>query len=162
MACRLGVESLTFAEMSEHAASDYHSDSAIQSKRQANRASCCDPFQNGPDAQAADRLGGDLGDMMYFEMATVIIKRGNGDLAPLVKKMDWQRIQRGYQQMTTQFGPDHNQKNRLAFMAYQFKDQGAARDLFASIGNDWASSVWKNRKFFDRARDWSTGHTAWP
>ena len=112
--------------------------------------------------QAADRLGGDAGDRMYFEMATVIIKRGNGNIEPLMKKMDWDRIQRGYQELVRQFGPDHTQKNRLAFMAYQFKDQSTASQLFASIGNEWTPSVWKNRNFFEKARDWSTGRTSWP
>ena len=112
--------------------------------------------------QAADRLRGDFGDMIYFEMATVIIKQGNGNLEPLLKGMDWQRIQRGYQQLTTQFGPDHTQKNRLAFMAYKFNDPDFARQQFASIGNDWSESVWRDRNFFEKARDWSTGHTSWP
>jgi len=112
--------------------------------------------------QAADRLRGDLGDMMYFEMATVIIKRGNGNLDPLVKGMDWQRIQRGYQQLTTQFGPDHSQKNRLAFMAYKFNDKEVAQMQFASIGNDWSLGVWRDRNFFEKVRDWSSGHTSWP
>lgn len=111
---------------------------------------------------AADRLRGDLGDMMYFEMATVIIKRGNGNLDPLVQAMDWQRIQRGYQQLTTQFGSDRSQKNRLAFMAYKFNDSSMARQQFASIGNDWTPGVWKDRAFFDKVRDWSTGHQSWP
>jgi hypothetical protein len=111
---------------------------------------------------AADRLRGDLGDRMYFEMATVIIKRGNGNLDRFVKAMDWQRIQRGYQQLTTQFGSDRSQQNRLAFMAYKFNDSDMARQQFASIGNDWASHVWKDRAFFDKVRDWSTGHQNWP
>jgi hypothetical protein len=112
--------------------------------------------------EAADRLGSDTGDMMYFEMATVIIKRGNGTLDPLLKGMDWPRIQRGYQQLTTQFGPDRTQKNRLAFMAYKFNDPSFARQQFASIGNGWSRSVWRDRNYFEKVRDWSTGHTAWP
>jgi hypothetical protein len=125
-------------------------------------------WYGGPDdatsfaKASADRLGGDRGDMIYFEMATVILKRGNGNLDALVKAMDWGRIQRGYQQLTTQFGVDRTQRNRLAFMAYKFNDSGMARQQFASIGNDPILSVWKDRAFFDKVRDWSTGNQNWP
>jgi hypothetical protein len=111
---------------------------------------------------AADHLGSDTGDMIYWEIATVIIKRGNGNLDPFVKAMDWQRIQRGYQMMRSQFGPNNGQQNQLAFMAYKFNDPAVAQQQFASINNDWSLGVWRDRNFFEKVRDWSTGHTSWP
>jgi len=111
---------------------------------------------------SADHLGGDLGDMMYWEIATVIIKRGNGNLEQYVQAMDWHRIQNGYRYMRTQFGPNRQQQNQLAFMAYKFNDREVAQMQFASISNDWSSGVWRDRNFFEKVRDWSTGHTSWP
>ena len=105
---------------------------------------------------SADRLGGDAGDLLYFQIATVLIKRGDGDF-PL-KEMDWARIQRGYQALATQYGVDRRTKNQLAFMAYKYRDVNVSRQQFALIGDDWARGVWRDRKFFDRARDWSQGN----
>jgi len=111
---------------------------------------------------AANRRGGDQGDYLYFEMASVIVKRGNGNITPMVKALDWDRIQRGYQALQTLYGANRGQKNELAFMAYKFNDLGMARQQFASIGQDWARGVWRDRSFFDKVRDWSNGQTAWP
>jgi Domain of unknown function (DUF4034) len=105
---------------------------------------------------SADRLGGEAGDLLYFQIATVLIKRGDGDFP--IKEMDWSRIQRGYQALTTQFGVDRRTKNQLAFMAYKYRDVTVSRQQFALIGDDWARGVWRDRKFFDRARDWSQGN----
>lgn len=111
---------------------------------------------------AADRLGGDRGDRMYFVIATVILKRGNGDLTPFVRAMDWNRIQRGYQILTAESGMSGSFQNALAFMAYKYKDKAVAQKQFAAIGNNWSHSVWRDREFFDKVRDWSTGRTQWP
>jgi hypothetical protein len=109
---------------------------------------------------SADRLGGDTGDIMYFEIATNLIRRGNGDFP--VHEMDWERIQRGFQGVVAQYGSSRRIQNEFAFMAYKYKDTDVARQQFASIGDDWATGVWRDRQFFDRARDWATGHTSWP
>jgi hypothetical protein len=111
---------------------------------------------------SADRLGGDTGDAMYFEIATVIIKRGNGKLDGFVKAMDWLRIQRGFQIMESQYGHSNSQQNRVAFMAYKFGDRAAAQQLLVSIGDNWNDSVWRDRNFYNKVRDWSTGHQSWP
>ena len=109
----------------------------------------------------ANKLGGDRGDRMYFVIATVIIRRGNGKLDHVMQAMDWQRIQRGYLASTSMYGVPNSYANSLAFMAYQYRDQAVAERQFASIGNNWARSVWKDKGLFDRARDWSAGHTQW-
>jgi hypothetical protein len=125
-------------------------------------------WYGGPDdavkfaKKQADRLGGDRGDYMYYEMATVIVKKGNGNLEKFLPGMDWGRIQRGYQALAARFGVNRGEKNQLAFMAWQFKDKGVAQQQFASIGQDWSEGVWRDRKLFDRARDWADGHTSWP
>ncbi|SEF51458.1 protein of unknown function [Bryocella elongata] len=111
---------------------------------------------------AADHVGGDMGDYIYWETATVILHRGNGDLEPMVKQLDWARIQRGYQVLNSRFHADRTQRNQLAFMAYKFNDNAVAQQQFASIGNEWNRGVWRDRNFFEKVRDWSTGHNSWP
>jgi hypothetical protein len=70
--------------------------------------------------------------------------------------MDWDRIQRGYRALGAQYGTSHRTINELAFMAYKFHDATVARQQFALIGDKWSRGVWRDRKLFDRARDWST------
>ena len=105
---------------------------------------------------SADDVGGDAGDELYFQIATILIKRGDGDFP--VHEMDWERIQRGYQALTAQYGASRQSKNQIAFMAYKFKDAAFARQQFELIGNNWSQFVWRDRQFFDRARDWAQGH----
>jgi len=105
---------------------------------------------------SADQVAGNAGDQLYFRIATFLIKRGDGDFP--VHDMDWDRIQRGYQALSAQYGTSRRTMNQLAFMAYRFKDAAVAGQQFAAIGDDWAPGVWRDRQFFDRARDWSRAH----
>ena len=109
---------------------------------------------------SADKLGGDTGDMIYFEIAANLIRRGDDDFP--VKEMDWERIQRGQHVITQLYGSNRRIENELAYMAYSYRDTAVARRQFASIGGDWATGVWRDRKLFDRTRDWASGHTDWP
>lgn len=107
---------------------------------------------------SADRLGGDSGDLLYFQIATVLIRRGDSSFP--VRQMDWERIQRGYQTLSAQYGESRRTMNQLAFMAYKFKDAAVARRQFAAIGDKWSRGVWRDREYFDRARDWSRARSS--
>jgi hypothetical protein len=102
---------------------------------------------------SADRLGGDAGDTLYFQIATVLVRHGD-DSFP-IHEMNWDRIQHGYQALSAQYGTSKRTMNQLAYMAYKFKDAAVARQQFAAIGDKWSRGVWKKRQLFDRARDWS-------
>jgi len=100
----------------------------------------------------ADRAGGDDGDLIYFYVATVVIKRGNGAIP--TKEMDWQRIKRGEYVLEKRFGATRAHTNQLAFMAYQYRDAATAAPLFATIGDRWTPAVWKDKAGYDKARIW--------
>jgi hypothetical protein len=104
----------------------------------------------------ANKLGGDPGDMLYFQIATELIRVGDGNFP--VKEMNWERIQKGADLLVAKYGQNKKINNQLAFMAFKYKDAAAARKQFAVIGDEWARGVWKDRQRFDRARDWSNGH----
>lgn len=107
---------------------------------------------------SADRLGGDSGNLLYFQIATVLIKRGDSSFP--VHEMDWERIRRGYQALSAQYGESRRTMNQLVFMAYKFKDASVAQRQFAAIGDKWSRRVWRDREHFDRARDWSRAHSS--
>ncbi|MGC2169939.1 MAG: hypothetical protein WA555_06620 [Candidatus Sulfotelmatobacter sp.] len=95
---------------------------------------------------SADRLGGDGGDLLYFQIAAAHINCAH--------QMDWSRIQRGYKALRARYGISHRTMNELALMAYTLRDATVARQQFALIGDNWSSDVWGNRKLFRRARKW--------
>lgn len=86
----------------------------------------------------------------------MLISRGNGNFP--VHEMDWARIQRGYQALSAEFGTTNRANNQIAYMAYKYRDAAVARQQFEVIGDRWARGVWRDRQFFDRARDWAQGH----
>jgi hypothetical protein len=102
---------------------------------------------------SADTVGGSAGDLLYFQIAAMLIKPGDGSFH--VRELDWDRIQRGYQAVTSQYGISRHNVNELAFMAYRFKDVAVARQQFDAIGDHWSRGVWRDRELFDRARDWA-------
>ena len=109
---------------------------------------------------SADHVGGDEGDILYFRIATVLVKRGDGDFP--VDQLDWHRILHGYTMLNQTYGTANRHVNQLAFMAWKFDDHEVAQQQFTLIGNHWAEGVWRDKKFFDRVRDWSSHRTAWP
>lgn len=102
---------------------------------------------------SADNLGAEDGDLLYFQIATLLISRHNNKFP--IKEMDWDRIQRGYRALAARYGTSRRTLNQLAFMAYKYRDAAIAGQQFAVIGDQWAPFVWGDRQLFDRARDWS-------
>lgn len=105
--------------------------------------------------KASDRVGGGEGDVLYFQLATYLI--GPGYKAAFLKDWDWNRLQHGYSAIETVYGLSPRDVNELGFLAYKYHDQTIAQKQFALIKDDYSESVWRNRKYFDKARDWATG-----
>jgi Domain of unknown function (DUF4034) len=109
---------------------------------------------------SADRVGGDEGDILYFRISSVLVKRGDGDFP--VDQLDWHRILNGYTALNQAYGTTNAHVNQLAFMAYKFGDREIAQQQFSLIGNRWSFGVWRDKMFFDRIRDWASHRTSWP
>jgi hypothetical protein len=106
---------------------------------------------------AADNVGGEEGDVIYFHIATAVIGKNGKEFR--VHEMDWPRIQRGYQALTAQYGTTGWLKNEIAYFAYEYRDAAYARQQFSVIGDRWNRGVWRDRERFDRARDWAQSHS---
>jgi hypothetical protein len=103
----------------------------------------------------ADKVGGEMGDLIYFEVAKVVIKRGNGGMP--TGEMDWERIKRGGYALDRLYGQSRGTTNQFALMAYEYKDAAAAAPLFNAIGDRWSPSVWKTLTYYQNARQWALG-----
>ena len=107
---------------------------------------------------AADAIGGSDGDLLYYEIGATLLGRSNGNQN--ARSVDWQRLQRGHTALVTKYGTTNHVENEFALMAVREKDAAVAQAQFARIGDHFASSVWKDRTQFDRARDWAGAATA--
>jgi hypothetical protein len=101
--------------------------------------------------QAANNVGGQLGDFIYFEMSAHIA--GDMNLDP--NELDWTRIQRGHQALADMYDSVNYDRNQFALLAWRFKDAAVARQEFGLIGNKWARTIWSDEAQYDSARQWA-------
>jgi len=99
-------------------------------------------------AEVADRIGGDEGDAVYFQIAAAI-NCCNRTQAPT---LTWPRVQRGFAALESLYRSTNHERNVMAYLAVRSGDAATAQQLFARIGNDWSESVWKSKAAFDAAR----------
>jgi hypothetical protein len=102
--------------------------------------------------KSADTVGGERGDTLYFQIAGIIIRRGNAGYKP---EMDWERLKRGHAALESTYGITGGEQNRFAFMAVRFHDAVTAKKEFELIGERWSVSVWRSHGAFEKARVWA-------
>jgi hypothetical protein len=96
---------------------------------------------------SADRVGGDKGDMLYFQIAAIIVCPCQ---EPEFRHMSWPRLQKGYALLERQYGASMTNLNLLALMATQNNDSMVADAAFKRIGDDWDPAAWSNQAFFNQ------------
>ena len=62
------------------------------------------------------------------------------------------RVKLGFTALESLYGSTNTQRNEMAFMAVQQKDQEFAKQMFARIGNDWSASVWRSKERYEQSR----------
>jgi hypothetical protein len=102
--------------------------------------------------QSADKLGGDEGDILYFQLA--FSQRCACPKEPILNAMSWERIKSGYQASERLYGKSLVRINHMAYLASKKKDVIAADDAFKRIANRWSEHVWSNEGIFQNWRDW--------
>jgi len=102
--------------------------------------------------KAADHIGGDAGDMMYFRVATTLLCACQSDQE---LNLSWRRIQKGFAAVENQNGPSLANWNNLAHLAQSFGDAYVADKMFAKIGDQWSEDVWKAESSFESSKEWA-------
>lgn len=105
--------------------------------------------------QIPDHIGSDDGDVVYFEVASLLACQCQSERASL-EGMSWPRAQRGYVALRQHYGVSNVKLNRFALMAYSSDDKLNANQAFAAIGEDWDHTVWRNHQTFENAKTWAT------
>ena len=104
--------------------------------------------------EIADRVGGEQGDYLYFQVASVVACQC-GAVQGELSRMSWPRIRKGYAALNDLYGDSALAENRYAIMAYETSDKPTALEAFAQIGDNWDKDVWQDRVYFDRASNWA-------
>jgi hypothetical protein len=100
--------------------------------------------------QSANKVGGDDGDILYFQIATNVIcacQEKDGTY------FSWPRLQKGFAATEKKYGPSLLNVNYFAMMAVNFQDWVAAEPAFQRIGDDWVKDVWITEQWFTSNRD---------
>ena len=103
-------------------------------------------------AQAADRVGGGAGDMLYFQIGSKIVCACN---EPESLKMSWARLQRGHDLLEKKYGVSLLNENPFAVMAVKNQDWSVADHAFKRIADNWSVDVWITHDYFNQMRDLS-------
>jgi hypothetical protein len=104
--------------------------------------------------QISDHVGGDDGDIIYFEIASLLACQCQSTKTSL-DGLSWPRIQHGYIALRQHYGVSNLKMNRFALMAYSSDDRLDASNAFGAIGEDWDHTVWKNQQTFEDAKTWA-------
>ena len=103
--------------------------------------------------EIADRIGGDKGDILYFQVAAASYVicgcEGNPQLA-------WDRIKRGFEASEKHYGVSMENLNRIAYLATYFgeRDPVYADKILKRIGDQWDAETWKSQEEFEKIRQW--------
>ena len=104
--------------------------------------------------EIADRVGGDQGDILYFQVAssdTVICGCDDGP------QMSWERIERGFEASEKKYGVSMLNLNRIAYLAthYGKLDLYVADKTMTRIGEQWDSETWGKKEDFEAMKEWA-------
>jgi hypothetical protein len=104
--------------------------------------------------ESADRAGGQQGDFLYFEIASLRMCPCDPKNAS-VQGMSWPRIKQGYTALGQLYGVSDLKLNRFAFMAHVAGDKPLEQELLAQIGDNWVEVAWSTKENFEDAKAWA-------
>jgi len=102
--------------------------------------------------EISDRVGGDDGDILYFQVASTLIC-GCGEHYQL----SWPRIVRGFEATEKKYGPSMTNLNLIAHLATHYGDLDpvVAQKAMSRIGDQWDQEKWQDKETFDRTKQWA-------
>jgi hypothetical protein len=100
--------------------------------------------------ETANRVGGDAGDILYFQIAEgILCSCQESEFG----HFSWPRLQKGFSALEKQYGTSMLTVNSFALMASKSADWVAADPAFKRIGDNWNEELWSNEAWFQQNRD---------
>jgi len=102
----------------------------------------------------ADRVGGEQGDALYFEVASADYVICGCEDDP---KMSWERIEKGFEASEKQYGVSMLNLNRLAYLAMHVGRTYpiVADKVLTRIGEQWDEETWDTQQNFEDVKKWA-------
>jgi hypothetical protein len=100
--------------------------------------------------ESANRVGGDGGDILYFQIAEGILCACQESE---FGHFSWPRLQKGFAALEKQYGTSMISVNSFALMASKSGDWEVADPEFKRIGDNWKKDLWTSEAFFKQQRD---------
>jgi len=103
--------------------------------------------------EIADRVGGDKGDILYFQVAAADYVICGCDDNP---DLSWDRIKRGFEASEKHYAVSIQNLNRIAHLASYFgeRDPVYADKIFTRIGEQWDEETWGSKQGFENIKNW--------
>ena len=103
--------------------------------------------------EIGDRIGGDKGDILYFQVAAADYVICGCDDNP---HLSWDRIKRGFEASEKHYGVSMLNLNRIAYLASYFgeRDPIYADKIFTRIGEQWDQATWGSKEDFEKIKKW--------
>jgi len=103
--------------------------------------------------EIADRIGGDKGDILYFQVAAADYVVCGCDDNP---DLSWDRIKRGFEASEKHYGVSMQNLNRIAYLASYFgeRDPVYADKSLTRIGEQWDEETWGSKQGFENTKNW--------
>jgi Domain of unknown function (DUF4034) len=104
--------------------------------------------------EVTGRVGGEKGDILYFELATAdYVLCG----CPDSPKLSLEKIEKGFEASEKQYGMSMLTLNEFAFLATHFgkTDPIVADKILARIGQQWDDGTWDTQEDFEMAKQWA-------
>ena len=103
--------------------------------------------------KAADQLGGDRGDIVYYEIARQVNCNCGEDQD--LHGLSFPRIKRGYIALEKQYGVSLEHLNKIAYLASVGGDPLYANEIFGRMQDNWDPDTWKSQSYFETAKAWA-------
>jgi len=100
--------------------------------------------------KAANQVGGEAGDILYFQIADAIVC---GCQDPEFSHFSWPRLQKGHAALEKKYGVSLRNLNAFALMASKSNDWVAGEPAFKQIGDSWDKDVWITQDFFNQEKE---------
>jgi hypothetical protein len=100
--------------------------------------------------EAANKIGGDAGDALYFQIANKIVC---GCKDPEFMHFSWPRLQKGFAALEKLYGVSLVNVNSYGLMAVNNGDWVIADTEFKRIGDNWDKDTWQTEAWFKQNRD---------
>jgi hypothetical protein len=105
--------------------------------------------------QTSQRLGGKLGSIMYYVIAT--------DLACYYKdrafftdtQISWPKVKQGFADLDQTYGMSLGHLNEFSRIAGQSGEKAYTKALLTRIGDNWDPETWTNREYFEHYKAWA-------